>query len=143
MFNRIVDVREENDYTQKKIAEILKISGALVSQWEHEKEIISLTKLNEFANYFDVSLDYLAGFSDIKKYKYSKNILDKSLIGKRVREVRKNNGLTIRDLARILNTSSSTISGYETGKTLLLTSFAYEIAKRYNVSLDWLCGKID
>ena len=60
-----------------------------------------------------------------------------------MREVRKNNGLTIRDLARILNTSSSTISGYETGKTLLLTSFAYEIAKRYNVSLDWLCGKID
>ena len=143
MFNRIIDVREENDYTQKKIAEILKVSGALVSQWEHEKEIISLIKLNEFANYFDVSLDYLAGFSDIKKYKNSRNELDKSLIGKRVREVRKNNGLTIRDLARILNTSSSTISGYETGKTLLLTSFAYEIAKRYNVSLDWLCGKID
>lgn len=143
MFNRIIDVREENDYTQKKIAEILKISRALVSQWEHEKEIISLIKLNEFANYFDVSLDYLAGFTDIKNYKNSRNILDKSLIGKRVREVRKNNGLTVRDLARILNTSSSTISGYETGKTLILTSFAHEIAKRYNVSLDWLCGKID
>lgn len=143
MFNRIVDVREENDYTQKKIAEILKISGASVSQWEHEKEIISLIKLNEFANYFDVSLDYLAGFTDIKNYKNSRKILDKSLIGKRVREVRKNNGLTVRDLAGILNTSSSTISGYETGKTLILTSFAYEIAKRYNVSLDWLCGKID
>lgn len=41
----------------------------------------------------------------------------------------------------MLNTSHSTISAYENGKILILTSFAYSIAIKYNVSLDWLCGK--
>ena len=142
MFEKMIDVREENDFTQKKIADILKISRSMVSQWEHG-EVISLIKLNEFANYFNVSFDYLAGFTYSKRYKNSREKLDKVLIGKRIRKVRKNNDLTVRELARILNTTSSTVSAYETGKTLILTSFAYEIAARYDISLDWLCGKID
>ena len=42
----------------------------------------------------------------------------------------------------MLNTTHSTISAYESGKTKLLTIFAIEIVKKYNISLDWLCGRI-
>ena len=52
-------------------------------------------------------------------------------------------GLTQEELAKDLNTTHSTISAYESGKTLILTSFVYEIAIKYKLSLDWLCGKID
>ena len=34
-----------------------------------------------------------------------------------------------------------TISAYESGKTTILTAFAYEICKRYNISMDYLCGR--
>ena len=51
--------------------------------------------------------------------------------------------LTQEELAKDLNTTHSTISAYESGKTLILTSFVYEIAIKYKLSLDWLCGKID
>lgn len=98
--------------------------------------------LNKFANHFKISLDYLANLTDIRKYENSKKDLNPVLIGQRIKEIRKINNLTLRDLAKILNTSSSTISAYETGKVLILTSFAYEIAIKYNISLDWLCGKI-
>ena len=45
------------------------------------------------------------------------------------------------NLAKVLNTTSATISAYETGKTLLLTAFAIELAKKYHISIDLLCGK--
>ena len=47
------------------------------------------------------------------------------------------------NLANELNTAQSVISAYENGKTRILTAFAYEIVKKYGVSLDWLCGRID
>ena len=67
--------------------------------------------------------------------------LNKNEIGSRIKKIREDNNLTLRDLAKELNTTSSTISAYETGKTLILTAFAYQICIKYNVSLDWLCGK--
>ena len=51
--------------------------------------------------------------------------------------------LTQRELAAILNTTHSVIWSYETGKRLILTAFAFQLCKKYNLSLDWLCGKSD
>ena len=86
-------------------------------------------------------MDYILGLTN-KKIKYKKlNELDKKIIGNNIKKLRSNNNLTLRDLAKILNTTSSTISAYETGKTLLLTAFAIEIAKKYHLSIDELCGK--
>ena len=50
--------------------------------------------------------------------------------------------MSYNDLAKELNTTKSTIYAYETGKTLILTAFAYQICIKYKVSLDWLTGKI-
>ena len=55
-------------------------------------------------------------------------------------EVLKN--ITQEELANILNTTHSTISAYESGKTTILTAFAYQICKRYNISMDYLCGRV-
>ena len=30
---------------------------------------------------------------------------------------------------------------YENGKNLIIISFAIELSKKYNISLDWLCGR--
>lgn len=72
-----------------------------------------------------------------------KIILDKKKVGHNIKIIRSINNLTLRSLAKELNTTSSTISAYETGKTLILTAFAYQIARKYNISLDWLTGKSD
>ena len=57
--------------------------------------------------------------------------------------LRKKFNLSQNDLAKLLNTSHSTISAYENGKTLILTVFAYSIATKFEISLDWLCGRIE
>ena len=138
---RLILLREKNDLYQKDIAKILSVSQQTYSTWEVGTKIIPLKHLNDYANYFNVSLDYLTGLSNKKEIILTNKNLDKNIIGQRLKEIRNDNNLTLRSLAKELNTTSSTISAYETGKTLILTAFAYQICKKYNISLDYLAGK--
>lgn len=140
---RLFDLREYADLTQKDLAQNLGVSQQTYSLWEKGTKIIPLKHLNNLCNYYETSMDYVLGFTDIKM---SSNIikikeLNKKEIGARIKKIREDNNLTLRDLASKLNTTSSTISAYEIGKTLILTAFAYQICSEYDVSLDWLCGK--
>lgn len=138
---RLLELREYNFLLQKDIAKVLNIDRSTYSTWETNLKIIPLKHLNVLANYYDTSVDYILGLA-IKKVKYKKlDKLDKQRIGNNIRKLRSDNNLTLRDLAKVLNTTSSTISAYETGKTLLLTAFAIEIAKKYHISIDELCGR--
>ena len=139
-FERLFLLRQSNGLTQDQMGEILGVKRVAVSQWENTKEIIPLDKLNIYSNYFMVSLDYIVGLDDNKK-EVTKIKLNKNIIGKNLRRLRKEFNLTQEDLADVLNTSHSTISAYESGKTTLLTAFAFQICTKYRISLDWLCGK--
>ncbi len=141
MFDKLLQLREEKELTQKELGKIFKVDRSVIAKWESGLTTIPLKQLNNYSNYFNVSLDYLTGLSN-KKEKSNKNItLDKKIIGQNIKTIRQDNNLTLRALAKELNTTSSTISAYETGKTLILTAFAYQIAKKYKVSIDWLLGK--
>ncbi len=143
MFKNLLAIREEFEMTQAELANILGVHRSNISKWEKNKEVIPMEHLNDYSNYFNVSFDYLAGFSKNKKYEKTNKNLDLITIGNRLRNFRKGKGLTLEALASILNTSASTLSAYENGKVLILTSFAYEICLRYKISMDWLYGKIE
>ena len=140
---RLFFLREEKDLTQEDMARILNVSRVAISQWETGKEIIPIKKLNEYSNYFNVSLDYILNISNVKEYKIVNRTIDNKIVGNRLRYIRHKFGITQETLANQLHTTHSTISAYESGKTLILTGFAYEIAIKYKLSLDWLYGKID
>lgn len=140
-FQRLVEIREDYNLKQKDIADILGITQQSYSLWENGSKIIPLKHLNNLCNYYNFSMDYVIGLSNIKYYNITNKEIDKILIGERLRKIRKDKNITQEELASILNTTHSTISAYESGKTTILTAFAYEICKRYNISMDYLCGR--
>lgn len=140
---KLQDIRENNELSQKAVSDILNVSQPTYSRWEKEIEIIPLNKLILFAKYFNVSLDYLCNLSLIKKENKNYNyIVNKELSSNNIINFRKKNNLTQKELAIFLNTTPSTICAYEKGKTLILTSFAYQICKKYNISMDYICGLV-
>ena len=140
---RLFDLREYKDLSQIKLADYLGITQQTYSLWEKGTKIIPLKHLNSLSNFYEISMDYIVGLTDEKNNSSIIKLteLNKNEIGSRIKKIREDNNLTLRDLAKELNTTSSTISAYETGKTLILTAFPYKICIKYNVSLDWLCGK--
>lgn len=140
-FQRLVEIREDLNHRQKDIADILGITQQSYSLWENGSKVIPLKHLNNLCNYYNLNMDYVIGLSSIKYYNITNKEIDKILIGERLRKIRKDKNITQEELANILNTTHSTISAYESGKTTILTAFAYEICKRYNISMDYLCGR--
>ena len=59
---------------------------------------------------------------------------------KRLKEKRNELGLTQEELGKNIYLSKGEVCAYEKGKTLILTAFLYQIAKKYNISIDWLVG---
>ena len=141
LLRRLKDLREDNDLTIIQMANILNISKSNYGRWETDENIIPAFHLNNLCNYFNVSMDYITGLSKSKENNLINKKLNKEIIGTRLKEFRNDMNLTQTKLASVLNTSHSTISAYENGKRLLLVSFAYDIARKYNISLDWLYGR--
>ena len=58
---RIKNIREDNDLSQREVANILNVSRSTYSLWELVINIIPLSSLYKLSSYFDVSIDYLLG----------------------------------------------------------------------------------
>lgn len=138
---RLFLFREENDLTQEKMGVIVNTKKWSITKWENGKEIIPLPKLNIYANYFNTSMDYILKLTNKKGSTISCTTLDPKIVGQNIKKVRKDNNISQRELAKELGTTQSVIYGYENGKFLILTAFAYQICVKYNVSMDWLCGR--
>lgn len=66
-FQRLQDLRNDADMSQKQISEILHISQRSYSHYETGSRSIPIEMLIRLANYYDTSIDYLVGRTDNKK----------------------------------------------------------------------------
>lgn len=139
---KIKNIREELEITQNIIADKLGCTRSAYSLWEINKNTIPLYYLNKLSNELNINIDYLVDLSEDKNIKFNKVDIDKTELGKRIRQARKSINYTQEKLADKLNTTHSVISAYEAGKTSVPTLFLIEIARISNKSLNWFLNKI-
>jgi len=63
-YPRLKDLREDNDKTQKQIAEILFITQQQYSLYEKVSREIPSSALITLAKFYSVSVDYILGLTD-------------------------------------------------------------------------------
>lgn len=63
---RIREIREDNFLTQQKIADLLHVGQRTYSDYESGKTRIPVDSIIILAKYYNVSLDYITGVSNIK-----------------------------------------------------------------------------
>lgn len=136
-------LREKNNLTQQNIANKLNIAKARYCQYENEYEIIPLKHLITISDFYQTSIDYIFSFSNNEHYKEEKTNINQFKSGERLKEIRKENKLTQENLANKLNVARSIISKYEKGEFLIATHTLYTLCKYFNISADYLLGKID
>ena len=67
MYHRIRDLREDADISQTEMGKHLNVSQRAYSHYENGTRDIPLKILLQFADYFDVSVDYLLERTNNKK----------------------------------------------------------------------------
>ncbi len=140
---RLRELREEKNLTLQSLSKLLGFEKDTYGKYEREYTTFPIKHLNTICNYFDVSFDYIFGFSENKKYDNYVKELDMEKISVRLKEVRKDYKVSQVELAKILNVVKGTVGNYESKRSLIATAFLYEICNRFGVSADYLLGKID
>lgn len=140
---RIKELREKENVSQRELGEAIGLTRSSINQFEQQYDIIPIKRLNQIANYFGVSIDYLLGLTSIKNYAFNRKEIDLELSSKRLKAFRKSIKITQERLANKLNCSVSVILHHENKRTVIGTPFLYELCKKYNISADYMLGIID
>ena len=139
--SRLKKIRENNDISQRQTALKLRISKSYYNYFETGERIITVNYLNDFCNLFHTTFDYVLGLSEFNVVTKKKYQIKKDLVSQRIKNIRKTHKLTQKALAKLLNTSQSTISAYENGKSLIITAFLFDICSKLNISADYIVGR--
>ena len=65
LYQRLRDLREDNDLTQEQIARIIGVSRQHYALYECGKRELPMHHFVTLAHYYNISLDYLAGILDV------------------------------------------------------------------------------
>lgn len=80
LYQRIRDLREDADKTQTDIAEYLGTTAQYYGKYEKGEREIPFTRTIELAKYYGVSLDYIAGITNVKKIQTDTSMTEEELI---------------------------------------------------------------
>lgn len=139
---RVKLLRDIKGLTQTELANTLGVSQALINSWENGYANIALRQLLKLSYFYKVPLDYLMGLTtkfDRNNYEF-KDTLDLKYLGKKIRLIRKMEGLTQEQFAIKIHTKRSSISYYESGKMTLSSADLKEICNTFGFSSDWCVG---
>lgn len=84
--NRMKSLREETGKKQSEIGELLNVSQTTYSDWETDKHMPDKDSLFELARIYDTSIDYMLGYSMVRKVSDLDNPLKIYLLSKYGRE---------------------------------------------------------
>ena len=134
--NNLKYAREDLEMTQEELGYVFGVKKATISNWENGYDIIPLNKLIKFCNLSDYSLYFIIGFTRENKIYPKLDKVDKVKIGKKLKDLRKNLGLTQEQIANECSISRATYCHYELGMNLVSTLTLYTICKNHKISMD-------
>ena len=123
--------RELLDIKQKDVAKLMNVHFTTVSGWETGKDTIPLERLIEYANHFNLSLDYLFGLTKNNNPKNLPIKIDLDIIANNLKILRIKNNYTQYQVAKKINTTQPAYNHYEAAINLIPTNFLYALTKIY------------
>ena len=142
-------LRSERGLYQKEVASFLGVDRTTYVKYELGTSAPSNDILAALADYFDVSVDYLLGRTNLRSAPDGSShgvkipVLGKgdSMFASILRNLRKANHVTQRHLADSLYIDCSTVTKWETGKAIPSPETLNKVADYFGVSVDYLLGR--
>ena len=139
--NRLEGLKDERDLKSKDIANHFKVNESTYSEWEHNKIPIPTRRIVGLADFFKVNIDYMLKLTDARVDIKTTTDLDLELIGNRLKEIRKDLGLSLRGLGDKLNCSFSSLGSYERAENLINCDILISLSKLSGYSIDYILGR--
>ena len=141
MRNKLSKLRERANVDAKYVYENIKVTNDIYSKWENNKRKVPLKYIIDICNLFEIKLDYLLNLSDnieISKIKYSS---DKKKIGNKLKEIRTDLSMSLREESKLTDISFNALSRYERGIRLISTSALTKISIKTGYDVNWILSE--
>lgn len=139
-YNKIRDLREDQDLTQKDVATLLGVNRSTYTMWELGDVNFPVDKLVTLAKTYHTNLEYMLDLSFNKREMLYPDHIDAKFIGSQLRLVRLKMKKTQKDFAKILNIQQSSYSYYEDGKIRISVEKLIYLSKLFRISINEFCG---
>lgn len=139
---RLKNLRLESGYSQKELAKLIGISYQSLQKYENGISKPRLSRLEEIAEIFNVSVSYLLGETDTRTTSTTSKPL---ALPQRLKSLRLETGYSQKELAKILGMTQGSYARYgtETGHTVPSVDRLQKLAEVFNVSVSYLIGETD
>lgn len=128
--NRLRELRMEKGLSLREFAEKMNCSYSNIATIERGEGSLTEANIKLFSDFFGVSSDYLLGLTNEKIKVYNN----------RIRELRKEKGLTLRELSDKMHIDNSNLSKIERGDLGITADNLIAFAKYFEVTTDYLLG---
>lgn len=141
-YRRLKDLREDWDYTQDYIANILKTNRSSYANWENGETLIPLDKLDQLSVFYNVPISYLLGIKN--NYNRYKNIgkMNYNLMLDKLNQLKDNLSLTYQEIGDYLKVSKSTAYKYYEGQLIIPVNILILLGELNKSDIDKLLGKL-
>ncbi|MBR1377372.1 MAG: helix-turn-helix transcriptional regulator [Bacilli bacterium] len=140
---RYEELRSNMEKRQGDIAEILNVKRNTYSKWENEINDMPVEKANILANYYKVTFDYMLGLTRNNIFVDKDLFIDWDLFTERLVKLRKDAKLSQEQVSEKLGFAQQTYSHFEVGDRRPTTLKVLIISQYFNVSSDYLIGRVD
>lgn len=140
-YSRVREVREDFDMSQKQAAAILKISPQQYQLYESGKREMPMHLFIKLADYYEVSIDYLAGIDKNDYNEYLTKQKEISFYYQKIRDIREDNDMNQQQVADILGITRQQYQLYESGRREMPMHHFITLAEHYGVTIDYLVGR--
>jgi len=135
---RLMLFRQKSGLSQNEFVNNFELLGVdTYKNYEQGKSYPRLPTLIKFAEFYDVSLNYLVGLTESKE-KY--RTLDIEQFPKRTIELRRKSGMSQSAIAKQIGVTKSGYKCYEMGKSIPPLPRLIALADLFDVSVDYLVG---
>lgn len=131
---KITELRESYGLTIRQLARFINATPSTLFRIERGERKLNIEIAKKLASFFNVSIESLFK-EDTAQPKY---ITAESYQGNRLKYLRIQKGITLRQLADEIGLDHSTLSSQENGKRGLSVEGAIKLARYFNVTLEYL-----
>lgn len=139
--NNLKRLRNEKEYTQSYVANILGCKRTTYNNWERGVVMIPIGIVDELSIFYKVSMSCILGVE--KHIKYKNSIIKMSYTGllSNLNYLKDKNKDTYAKIGNYIKCTGTTCQRYYSGKIVIPIDRLLMLCNMYNINIDVLCGK--
>lgn len=139
--NNLKRLRNEKEFTQKYVADILRCKRTTYNNWERGVVMIPISIVDELSLLYKVSMTCILGLSKKIEYKEIINKMDYKTLLFNLNTLKKENKNSYEKIGKNIKCTGATCQRYFTGKITIPIDRLIMLCEMYEIDMDELCGK--